>query len=85
MSVFDGLKGKAGELKDKATEFVGGNADKIKGGIDHAGNFVDQKTGGKYSDKIDGFQSKASEAVDKVDRKQGPDSGTESGPTPPAV
>lgn len=83
MSVFDGLKGKAGELKDKATELVGGNADKIKGGIDHAGKFVDQRTGGKYSDKIDGFQSKASEAVDKVDRNQGP--GTESGPTPPAV
>lgn len=83
MSVFDGLKGKAGELKDKATELVGGNADKIKGGIDHAGKFVDQRTGGKYSDKIDGFQNKASEAVDKVDRNQGP--GTESGPTPPAA
>ena len=85
MSVFDGLKGKAGELKDKATELVGENADKIKGGIDHAGKFVDQRTGGKYSDKIDGFQNKASEAVDKVDRKQGPDSGTDSGPIPPAA
>ena len=83
MSVFDGLKGKAGELKDKATDLVGENADKIKGGIDHAGKFVDQRTGGKYSDKIDGFQNKASEAVDKVDRNQGP--GTESGPTPPAA
>ena len=85
MSVFDGLKGKAGELKDKATELVGGNADKIKGGIDHAGKFVDQKTGGKYSDKIGGFQTKASEAVDKVDRKEGPGTGTEPGQTPPAV
>ncbi|MFJ7751096.1 antitoxin [Arthrobacter sp. NPDC097144] len=83
MSVFDGLKGKAGELKDKATDLVGENADKIKGGIDHAGKFVDQRTGGKYSDKIDGFQNKASEAVDKVDRNQGP--GTDSGPTPPAA
>ncbi|MBO0906841.1 MULTISPECIES: antitoxin [Arthrobacter] len=85
MSIFDGLKGKAGELKGKATELVGENADKIKGGIGHAGKFVDEKTGGKYSDKIDGFQSKASEAVDKVDRNQGPATGTEPGPTPPAV
>ena len=85
MSIFDGLKGKAGELKGKATELVGGNADKIKSGIDHAGKFADQRTGGKYSDKIGGFQSKASEAVDKVDRNQGPDSGTEAGPTPPAA
>ncbi|MCC3283616.1 antitoxin [Arthrobacter caoxuetaonis] len=85
MSVFDGLKGKAGELKDRATELVGENADKIKGGIDHAGNFVDQKTGGKYSDKIDGFQAKASEAVENIDRNQGPGKGPQTGQTPPAV
>ena len=84
MSVFDELKGKAGELKDKATGLVGQNADKIKGGIDQAGNFVDEKTGGKYSSKIDGFQNKASEAVDKANRNREP--GTDNGPgqTPPA-
>ena len=82
MSVFDELKGRAGELKGKAAGFVGENADKIKGGIDQAGNFVDQKTGGKYTSKIDGFQQKASEAVEK-NRKPEPGSGTE--PTPPAV
>lgn len=85
MSLFDGLKGKAGELKDKAAVLVGDNADKIKGGIDQAGNFVDQKTGGKYAGKIDGIQNKASEAVDKMDRKQGPDSGSGTGTTPPAA
>ena len=85
MSAFDELKGKAGLLKDKAAEFVGENSDKVKGGIDKAGNFVDQKTGGKYSDKIDGIQSKASQAVDNLDRKQGPDTGNPSGQTPPAV
>ncbi len=85
MSAFDALKGKAGLLKDKAAEFVGENSDKVKGGIDKAGDFVDQKTGGKYSDKIDGIQSKASDAVDNLDRKQGPDSGTAPGQTPPAT
>lgn len=84
MSVFDELKGRAGELKGKAAGFVGENADKIKGGIDQAGNFVDQKTGGKYSSKIDGFQSKASEAVDKANRNREPGTGDGSGQTPPA-
>ena len=85
MSAFDALKGKAGLLKDKAAEFVGENSDKVKGGIDKARDFVDQKTGGKYSDKIDGIQSKASDAVDNLDRKQGPDSGNTPGQTPPTT
>ncbi|KAD3633115.1 antitoxin [Arthrobacter yangruifuii] len=84
MSVFDELKGRAGELKEKATGFVGQNADKIKGGIDQAGNFVDQKTGRKYSSKIDGFQSKVSEAVDKTNRSGGPGAGNGPEQTPPA-
>ncbi|UWX98401.1 antitoxin [Arthrobacter zhaoxinii] len=84
MSVFDELKGRAGELKEKATGFVGQNADKIKGGIDQAGNFVDQKTGRKYSSKIDGFQSKASEAVDKTNRNREPGAGSGPEQTPPA-
>ncbi|MCQ2001079.1 antitoxin [Arthrobacter zhaoxinii] len=84
MSVFDELKGRAGELKEKATGFVGQNADKIKGGIDQAGNFVDQKTGRKYSSKIDGFQSKASEAVDKTNRNREPGAGNGPEQTPPA-
>lgn len=83
MSVFDELKGRAGELKDKAAGFVGENADKIKGGIDQAGNFVDQKTGHKYSSKIDGLQNKASEAVDKANRGKEPGTGDGPGQTPP--
>lgn len=71
MSVFDGLKGKAGELKDKAAGLVGENSGKIKEGIGHAGNFVDSKTGGKYSDKISSVQSKASSMVDNVDGQDG--------------
>ena len=83
MSVFDGLKGKAGVLKEKATVLVGENSGKIKEGIGHAGNFVDSKTGGKYADKIDKVQTKASEMVDKTDRG---DTDRPAGPgVPPAV
>ncbi|WP_028278628.1 antitoxin [Arthrobacter sp. H5] len=70
MSVFDGLKGKAEVLKGKAAGLVGEHSEKIKDGIGHAGNFVDSKTGGKYSGKIDSAQSKASDLVDKVDRDE---------------
>ncbi len=70
MSVFDGLKGKAAGLKDKATGLVGEHSEKIKDGIGHAGNIVDSKTGGKYSAKINSAQSKASDLVDKVDRDE---------------
>lgn len=69
MSVFDGLKGKAGELKGKAAGLVGENSGKVKEGIGHAGSFIDSKTGGKYSDKIDSVQSKASSMVDTIDGK----------------
>lgn len=71
MSVFDGLKGRAGELKGKAAGLVGENSGKIKDGIGHAGGFIDSKTGGKYSDKITSVQSKASSMVDNVDGQDG--------------
>lgn len=71
MSVFDGLKGKAGELKDRAAGLVGENSGKIKEGIGHAGSFIDSRTGGKYSERISSVQSRASSMVDGVDRKDG--------------
>ncbi|MFP5368924.1 MAG: antitoxin [Actinomycetes bacterium] len=71
MSVLDGLKGRAGELKQKAAGLVGKNSGKIKEGIGHAGGFIDSKTGGKYSDRIASVQSRASSMVDSVDSRGG--------------
>ncbi len=83
VGLFDGLKGKAGTLAGKATELIGDNSDKVKNGIGKAGDFVDSKTQGKYSHHINGVQTKASEMVDKVDKKDGKG---DVGPTsPPAV
>ena len=42
MGLFDKVKGLAGQ-----------HADKVEGAIDKAADVVDQKTGGKYSDRID--------------------------------
>ncbi|GAA1495846.1 antitoxin [Paeniglutamicibacter kerguelensis] len=67
MSIFDGLKGKAGELKEKATGLIHHNSEKISGGIDQAGNYVDEKTGGKYAVHIDKAQDSAKGLLNKVD------------------
>ncbi|MHA7282743.1 antitoxin [Arthrobacter sp. TMS2-4] len=83
MGLLNGLKGKAGTLAGKATELIGGNSDTVKNGIGKAGDFVDSRTHGKYSRHINGAQLKASEMVDKIDRKDGKG---DVGPTsPPAV
>ncbi|WP_431957696.1 antitoxin [Nocardia lijiangensis] len=58
MSLADTLKGLVGKGKEAAAK----NADKINEAVDKAGDFIDQKTHGKYSDKIE----KGKEAAKKV-------------------
>ncbi|MEH0109992.1 antitoxin [Tersicoccus sp. MR15.9] len=66
MSAFDNLKGKASDLMGKAADAVRGHEDQVKQGIEKAGDFIDQKTGGKYADRIDSVQQKAGEAVNRL-------------------
>ena len=54
-------------LMDKIKSMLGGNADKVKGGIDKAGDMIDDKTGGKFTDKIDMAEDKIADVIDKVD------------------
>ena len=54
-------------LLDKIKAMIGGNADKVKGGLEKAGDMVDEKTDGKFSDKIEMAEEKIGEVVDKVD------------------
>ena len=42
-----------GDITDKAKGLISEHADKVDDGIDKAADLVDEKTGGKYSDKID--------------------------------
>ncbi|WP_088289486.1 antitoxin [Kineosporia sp. A_224] len=60
MSMFD-------ELKNKATDFIKDNPDKIEGVSDNilekAADLADEKTGGKFSSQIDGFAQKADDAI----------------------
>ncbi|MDP5225893.1 MULTISPECIES: antitoxin [Arthrobacter] len=56
MSAFDDLQGKAQEL-------IQGNEEAIKGGIEKVGDFIDDKTGGKFEDQVNALQDGASNLV----------------------
>ncbi|CAM2771992.1 antitoxin [Prescottella defluvii] len=58
MGFMDSVKG----LVDKGQELAAEHSDKVQDVIDKAADIADEKTGGKYSDKID----KAAEAAKKV-------------------
>ena len=54
MGIMDSIKG-----------LVGGNKDKIKGGIDKAADIVDDKAGA-HADKVERGAEMAKDAVDKI-------------------
>jgi hypothetical protein len=53
-------------LMDTVKGWFGGNKDTVKGGIDKAGDAVDDKTGGKFAGQVDQGQTMANDAVDKL-------------------
>lgn len=66
MAFLDELKGKAGEFKDKAAQAAEGGAEKLRGAVDGVGDFVDEKTGGKYSEQVNHLQDSANGLLDKA-------------------
>lgn len=63
MSFVDTLKG----LFGKGQQLAADNADKVEDAITKAGDFVDDKTGGKYAEHVD----KAQDAARKIIPEQG--------------
>jgi hypothetical protein len=57
------------KAKAKLTDAVDQHGDKIAEGIDKAGAFANEKTGGKHADKIDKGTVKARDALDSLDGK----------------
>ena len=51
-------------MLDKAKDLAKGNADKVKEGLDKAGDMVDEKTGGKFGDKIDQAKDMVGDKID---------------------
>jgi hypothetical protein len=57
---------------DKVKNWVSKNPDKAGSAIDKAGDLFDQKTKGKYTDKVDKAQSAAQNYVNKNNPQQPP-------------
>jgi nitrogen-specific signal transduction histidine kinase len=51
-------------ILDKAKDLLSQNADKVETAINKAGEFVDEKTQGKYTDTIHKVQEEAKKVVD---------------------
>jgi hypothetical protein len=64
-----GIGDKFDALKDKAKDVLGDHGDKVDQGVDKAGDFVDEKTGGKYSEQVDQGQQKAKEGLDRFGQR----------------
>ena len=60
-----GLRDKLTDLRQQAQQAVAEHKDEIQGAVETAGATVDQKTHGKYSDKILKYGQKANNAVEK--------------------
>ena len=71
-SMLDKAKDMAGDLKDKVGDFFDGNEDKIDSAVDKTGDFVDDKTGGKFKEHVDKAQGAAKGAVDKLGNEDQP-------------
>jgi uncharacterized protein YjbJ (UPF0337 family) len=56
---------------DKAKDLIGKNAEKVEQAIDKAGDFVDDKTSGKFKDAVDKAQDVAKGAADKLGESTG--------------
>ncbi|MDK1473150.1 antitoxin [Streptomyces sp. 549] len=53
-------------LKEKVEDIAESHGDKITQGLEKAGEFVDDKTSGKYSEQIDTGVDKAQDLVERL-------------------
>lgn len=81
MGLMNSLKARLAPAKDKVSGLAHQHGGKIGNGLDKAAKMVDQKTKGKYSDKIHTGTGKAKGAMDRLAHKGG--TGAEGGTTTP--
>ncbi|AVV40123.1 antitoxin [Streptomyces sp. ID05-04B] len=71
MGLLHSLKSKLTPAKGKVSDLALQHGDKIQHGIDKAAHVVDEKTRGKYSDRIHTGTGKAKGAMDRLAHKDG--------------
>ena len=81
MGLLDNVKAKLGPAKEKVSDLAQRYGGSIEYGLDKAARMVDEKTKGKYSDRIHAGTGKAKEAVERLAHRggTGPDTGTTPG------
>lgn len=79
MGLLDNLKARLGPAKNKVSDLTHQHEGKIQQGLDKAARTVDERTKGKYSDKIQSGTGKAKGAVGRLAHKNDP--GAEGGGT----
>ncbi|MEU0404393.1 antitoxin [Streptomyces sp. NPDC006197] len=87
MGLMDSLKAKLAPAKDKVADLAQQHGEKIDHGLEKAAKLVDEKTKGKYSDKIHTGTDKAKGAIDRIGHKDDgtPGSGGATTTPPPTV
>lgn len=86
MGFLDNMKARLSPAKDKVADLAQQHGDKVGQGLDKAAKTVDERTQGKYSDRIQSGTEKAKDAVDKMatDKNKGEGGGgTPPPPSPP--
>jgi hypothetical protein len=73
------------EAVHKAGTYTDENRDKISAALDKAGRAVDEKTQGKYSDKIAKARLQAEKGIAKLAEQRTPAAGTPAGGADPAL
>ncbi|MFF3733558.1 antitoxin [Streptomyces sp. NPDC002476] len=86
MGFLDTLKAKLSPAREKVGELAHQHGEKIDHGLDKAARTVDEKTKGKYSEKIESGTRKAKEAVERLSHKHedgAPERGDDTPPSAP--
>ncbi|MFE0808901.1 antitoxin [Streptomyces sp. NPDC058794] len=91
MGLMDNLKARLGPAKGKVSDLAQQHGDKIDRGLDKVARTVDERTKGKYSDRIQTGTGKAKGAMERLAHKDddgppggGGTPGTTPGGPPPA-
>jgi hypothetical protein len=84
MGLVDNLRGRLSPARGKVTGLAQQHGDRIAHGLDKAAEVVDEKTKGKYSDKIHTGTGKARDAMDRLAHKDDTEAGG-AGTVPPGT
>ncbi|MEU5537074.1 antitoxin [Streptomyces sp. NPDC020362] len=85
MGLMDSVKAKLALAEDKMSDLARQHGGKVQHSIDKAAKAVDERTKGKYSDKIHAGTDKAKGAMDRLAHahEDGPEAGDAATPTRP--